>query len=125
MAKTLIDAFVTTFDFDPKGFKKGAQDSERDLEHLKKTTEETANHMKEQGAKAKEFYGELIAKASELFAILAGGHELKEFITHTMEADLATGRLAANVGLSVDLSVVPSISSIGVMIPAVAVLSFR
>jgi hypothetical protein len=98
----VLDAFITTLDLDSKSFKKGAQDSEKDLTHLQKTTEETATHMKEQGAKAKEFYGELIMKASELFAILAGGKELKEFIAHTMEADLSTGRLAKNIGLTVE-----------------------
>ena len=102
MAATVIDAWLITLGLDPKDFNAHIAQVMKDQEKLRKEAEHTAQHMKEKGEEASEFYKELLAKAGELFAFLAGGHEMKEFIHEEQEAEIATLRLSKVLGLTVE-----------------------
>lgn len=69
--------------------------SKEDQEELRRNTEENVGKMKES-------YTELISKVGELFALMAGGMEMKEFFKTTEEGEIATLRLSDMIGMSVE-----------------------
>jgi hypothetical protein len=95
MSGTVIDAFLVTLGLDTKEFHTGVDQSKRDQDELRKNTEENVGKMKES-------YQGLIEKVGQLFALLAGGHELKEFFNSTQENEVATLRLSEMIGMSVE-----------------------
>lgn len=99
---TVIDAFLVTLGLDPEAFSKGVEKVVNDMERTRHEADTTAEHMKEKGGEMKEFYSGLIEKATQLFAILAGGHELKEFIKEMMETEIASSRLAKLLNLTIE-----------------------
>ena len=74
---TILDSFLVTLGLDNKEFKKGANEVTEGIQQVAE-------------------------KAAALFAILAGGMELKEFIHSTMEAEIATLRLSNKIGLNIE-----------------------
>ena len=99
---TIIDAFLITLGLDPKGYHEGVAGAEKDMEKLKKHSTETANHLKEEGERGKEFFRGLLEGALSFFAVIASGRELMNFISETSEADKSTGRLAKALGIGVE-----------------------
>lgn len=95
MSGTIIDAFLVTLGLDTKEFHTGVEQSKNDQDELRRNTEENAGKMKES-------YQGLIEKVGQLFALLAGGHELKEFFNSTQEQEVATLRLSDMIGMSVE-----------------------
>ena len=74
---TILDSFLVTLGLDNHKFKEGAQ-------------EVTAGIQK------------MAVKAGELFAIFAGGMELKEFIHSTIEVEISTLRLSDKIGMNIE-----------------------
>jgi len=99
---TIIDAFLVTLGLDSTKFEQGAEHAKDDLTKLSREAEKTAREMAEKGKEAAQFYGELITKAGELFAVIAGGHELKEFIHSQQEAEIASLRLSKAIGMDIE-----------------------
>ena len=95
MSGTVIDAFLVTLGLDTKEFHTGVEQSKGDQDELRRNTEENAKGMKES-------YQGLIEKVGQLFALLAGGHELKEFFNETEENEVATLRLSNMIGMGVE-----------------------
>ena len=95
MSGTVIDAFLVTLGLDTKEFHTGVERSKDDQNELRRNTEENANKMKES-------YQGLIEKVGQLFALLAGGHEMKEFFNQTQESEVVTLRLSEMIGMSVE-----------------------
>lgn len=99
---TVIDSLLVTLGLDTSQFKEGAKEAKRGLKDLEEEHGNFAEKVKEHGKDAQEFYGALIAKAGQLFAVLAGGQGFKQFMETTMEADKTTGKLAEMLGISVE-----------------------
>ena len=97
----IIDQLVVLLGLDTKGMEEGAKNGKEGLSDFEKEARRVANEVKEQGRVAGEFYTELIEKAAAFFAVIAGGMELKEFVHHTLEAEVSAGRLAKMIDVDV------------------------
>ena len=97
---TIIDTFVVMLGLDTKGMKTGEKEAKEGVKDLEHHMSEAAEHIKEQGAVAGEFYTELAEKAATFFAFIAGGVELKEFVKSEVEAQVETLHLSEMIGMS-------------------------
>lgn len=98
-----IDELVVTLALDPKKFTAGQKQA---LDSFKKTSEEAVKRAKEieaAGGRAAEFFSGLRNQALGLFAILAGGKGIKEFVSYITTSDAALGRLSRNIGVSANV----------------------
>ena len=77
MMATVLDAFLVTLGLDNHEFKKGAEE-------------------------VTEGITKLAEKAAGLFAVFAGGMELKEFIHSTMEVEISTLRLSKAIKMNIE-----------------------
>ena len=96
----LVDSLILQLKLDASGFQKGQKDAEASL---KKTREMAVGHGKgiEQSMRgASETVNKLTLRFLELYAVLTGGKEIKQFISDTTRSDAAIGRFAANMQMS-------------------------
>ena len=99
---TVIDALLVTLNLDNSGFVKGGKQT---AEALKKTRDDvtaTSKELQERGKHAAEFFGKIAASATAMFAVFTAGKSLKDFVHDIATTNAALGRLAPNLGLSVE-----------------------
>jgi hypothetical protein len=99
---TIIDAFLVTLGLDTSNFKKGVSESEEGQKAVRDSATKTAEHMKEQGRNAGEFFTELITKAGEFLGIMMTAEGLKMFAEKELEAEDAGVKLARMMDLNVE-----------------------
>lgn len=96
----LVDSLILSLKLDASGFQKGQKDAETSL---KKTRETAVGHGKGIEASmrgASDGVNKLTLRFLELYAVLTGGKEIKQFISDTTRSDAAIGRFAANMNMS-------------------------
>lgn len=86
------------FGVDNADFKKGAAEVRAETAKTKKQIGDDAKKMAADGKEAAKFFVELRNQAVALFAVLAGGREIKKLIEDTTNATVAVGFLAKNLG---------------------------
>lgn len=97
---SVIDALVVTLGLDPKDFVKGTKATSDNVNQLKKETDKAAKEIERSGKQAAAFFGEIKNQALAMASVFLGGLGIKEFVSQTVTADAATGRLASNLGIS-------------------------
>lgn len=109
---TVIDSLLVTLGLDPKGFKKGVEDSTKAIKPLtdaqKKQTDEETKQAKQREQQAK-IAAQGIAKIRNevlgLAAAYIGTSAIKSFVERITESDARLGFFSRNVGMSTqDLS---------------------
>ena len=109
---TVIDALLVTLGLDPKGFKKGIEDSTKAIKPLtdaqKKQTDEETKQAKERELRAKRAAQGIAKIRSEVLSLAAayvGTSAIKAFVERITESDARIGFFSRNVGMSTqDLS---------------------
>ena len=81
---TIIDALVVTLGLDTRDYEKGTKETERASKKLNDGLGQVRNQV----------FGVLAA--------FAGASGVKQFVSHLIEGDAATGRLAANLGVATE-----------------------
>jgi len=92
---TVIDTLLVVLGLDAKQFKDGASQVDRDLDKVRKSSDQTAKDMELAGKRAAEFFVELRNQALLAAGVLTGGLGLKEFIGQTTAANRQVGNLSA------------------------------
>jgi soluble lytic murein transglycosylase-like protein/prefoldin subunit 5 len=100
VAATLIDSLFVSLGLDASAFQKGAKQTSADVDKVRKDTEKASKDIEAAGKRAANFFGEVKNQALALAAVFMGGLGLKDFISQTASADAASGRLAANLGMT-------------------------
>jgi hypothetical protein len=97
---TVIDELVVELGLDPKKFTQGQQAA---IAAFKRTQDEAtlrAKAIEAAGQRAAQFFTRLRNEALGFFALLVGGHEIKEFVVSMTTANAATNRLGRSIGVS-------------------------
>jgi hypothetical protein len=92
---TVIDTLLVVLGLEAKQFKDGASQVDRDLDKVRKSSQQTAKDMELSGKRAAEFFIELRNQALLAAGVLTGGLGLKEFIGQTTAANRQVGNLSA------------------------------
>ncbi len=98
---SIIDAFLVTLGLDTTNFKKGVDEAEEGQKQTRESADKTAEHLKEKGKSAGEFFTELIAKAGEFLGIMVSVEGLKSFAEKELEAEDAGVKLARMMDINV------------------------
>ncbi len=98
---SIIDAFLVTLGLDTTNFKKGVDEAEEGQKQTRESADKTAEHLKEKGKNAGEFFTELIAKAGEFLGIMMSVEALKSFAEGELEAEDAGVKLARMMDINV------------------------
>jgi hypothetical protein len=101
MSATVIDSLVVTLGLDGSNYKKGAQDNAQDNKKLRDDAQRTAESLVDYGKQGGEFFGQITKKALEFFAVVAAGRGMEQLYTQAVSVGAATGRMAANIGTSI------------------------
>jgi hypothetical protein len=99
---TVIDALLVTLGLDASGIQKGQRDATEALGKTQEAARKAALEMETRGKQAALFYKNIRNEALGLFAAITGGKALTEFYGEVTNTDAATGRLARNIGMSVE-----------------------
>lgn len=97
---TVIEQLVIELGLDPKKFTEGQKAA---IAAFKKTQDEAtlrAKAIEAAGQRAAQFFTRLRNEALGFFALLVGGHEIKEFVVNMTTANAATNRLGRSIGVS-------------------------
>ena len=98
---TLLESLVISIGLDTKPLEQGAKKSKAQIGDLKKSTESAAKDMAQAGKVAGEFFSKIRNEALALFGVFTAGKGIKDFVSDITAGDAATGRLAKNIGVSV------------------------
>ena len=116
----IIDALVVTLNLDAADFKKGVEvattaqkkladeataGQKKAADEQKKTRDDakkTADELHERGKVAADFFKQITEAAISMFAVFTAGKSVKDFIRDVSGTNAALGRLAPNLGLSVE-----------------------
>lgn len=99
---TIIDALVVTLGLDGSSFKKGSDQSKKQLKDLKGDGAATAKDLEARGKQAAKFFSSIKLEALSLLAVLTAGAGLKNFATDQIANSAATARLAQNLNMSTE-----------------------
>ena len=103
---TVIDALMVTLGLDPKAFKKGAKEAEDAQGKLNKTVAKGQTDAEKAGKKAADQMGKFRNEVLRTAAAFVGLNAIKSFVANVTQSDAALGRMATNLGDSIqDLSV--------------------
>lgn len=91
---TVIDALLVTLGLDSKEFRKGSEESQNDLEKLRKKAEDVAQEVKGRGAQAGEFFLKFAERAAVLIGVGVSLHELRQAIVETAGEYVDLAKLA-------------------------------
>jgi len=99
---TIIESFLVTLGFDVSKFKDGSDQATKELNKLKHEVGATGDAMTSMQGKVTEMFAELVSGALLFHEAFKIKDELAEFVHHTVEADVSTGRLAKNLNITVE-----------------------
>lgn len=97
----IIDALFITLGLQTDGFKKGSKEVQDSLEKTGKTADKTGQDLADaMDRKATAAMIRFKNEALAVTAILVGATGLKDWVENTVKANVATGNLSKNIGLS-------------------------
>jgi hypothetical protein len=99
---TVIDALIVTLGLDPANFTQGQKEAVKSLKKTEDEAARTAKELEARGKQAAQFFSQIKNQAIALFAAFTAGEGVKSFVQNMVEGDAAVGRLAKNVGMTVD-----------------------
>lgn len=102
MSATVIDALIVTLGLDPKAFNKGSADARKSLDQTRKEADRTAKEMEQRGKQAALFYTRIRNEALAMFATLAIGGGIKNFVANNIAGAASLGRLSDNLQTSTE-----------------------
>lgn len=88
---TIIDSLIVKLGVDNSGVKKGTDAAKKDLKDVKGAANDTSKAV-----------NSFTREVGAFLAVLGGTQALKHFITDTIDANAAVGRLATNLGIGVE-----------------------
>ena len=109
---TVLDAFIVTLGLDPKGFKQGSAEVQKEREKMEKGARrqdtEEGKRAKQRELEAKKALQAIVKIKNEVLGMAAAfvsASGIKSFVEKITASDAAVGRLSKNLGMSVkDLS---------------------
>lgn len=99
---TIIDELVVRLGLDNKQFKRGQQETVRDLDRTKKQADKTARDIEASGKRAAEFFGQMERAALKFFTVFTVGRGFVNFTQSVVSTGANIARLSRNLGLSAD-----------------------
>lgn len=99
---TIIDELIIKLGLDASGYKRGADQAKGDLRKTSEEAKKRAKEIEDAGKRASAFFTKLRNEALGLFAALAVGRGLTQFVQNTIGAEAAVGRLAKNIGMTTE-----------------------
>jgi hypothetical protein len=99
---TVIDSFVLTFGIDPSGVKKGADVVDRSIKGSVDNARKGATDVEAYGKRWTDSFKSIRSEIVGVGLAFAGFSGLKDFIGSTISATANVGRLAGNIGMSVN-----------------------
>jgi len=99
---TVVDSLIVTLGLDPSGFTQGSKQAAEALLKTRNQSATVAKEMEASGKRAAAFFSQLRNQALLLFAVLAGGRGLKQFISDTTASSAALGKMAVYAGATVE-----------------------
>ena len=99
---TVVDSLIVTLGLDASAYAKGQKEAQEGLRKTRESADATAKELHEKGKLGAEFFGQIRNAAVSMFAVFTAGVGLKEFIRDVTRTDAALGRLAPNIGLTVE-----------------------
>ncbi len=99
---TVVDSLIVTLGLDPKGFTQGRKQAVQDLIDTRTQANRIAKDVESSGKRASAFFSQIRNQALLLFATLAGGKGLKQFISDVTNGDAALGRMALVAGTTTE-----------------------
>lgn len=97
---TIIDSFFAEFSIDPKGVETGSAAIRENLKKNREGVETSGKAFEKFGREGARYLSKLRNEAIGLFLTFQGASSLKGFVTDIITGDAATGRLAANIGMT-------------------------
>jgi len=97
---SLVDALVLTIGLDASKFQKGQKDVEASLKKTRETAVAHGKGIEQSMRSASDGVNKLTLRFLELYAVLTGGKEIKQFIADTTKGDAAIGRFASNMQMN-------------------------
>lgn len=98
----IVDELVVRLGLDNKEFKKGAKETEGQLNKVKGAAATTSKNLQEQGKKGAEFFTQLQKSAVKFFGVMAVGTAAFRAFTNLISSGAHLSRLATNLGTSAD-----------------------
>lgn len=98
----IVDELVVKLGLDNKEFKKGAKETEGQLNKVKGAAATTSKNLQEQGKKGAEFFTQLQKSAVKFFGVMAVGTAAFRAFTNLISSGAHLSRLATNLGTSAD-----------------------
>lgn len=98
----IVDELVVRLGLDNKEFKKGAKETEGQLNKVKGAAATTSKNLQEQGKKGAEFFTQIQKSALKFFSVMAVGTAAFRAFTNLISSGAHLSRLATNLGTSAD-----------------------
>ncbi|MEN6587308.1 MAG: phage tail tip lysozyme, partial [Sulfuricella sp.] len=98
---TIIDTLIVKLGLDSSGFDNGKKKVDSSLKQSGKSAQEAGKQIKQSGKDGASGFEEVSKSALRFFAVLGGTMAIKNYVVQTIEASDAMGRLAKNMGLTV------------------------
>ena len=99
---TIIDSFIAEFTIDGSGAAKGSDEIRQNLKKNREGVEASGKSFEKFGRDGAAFLSKLRNEAVGLFLTFQGASSIKSFVTDIIAGDAATGRLAGNIGMSIN-----------------------
>jgi muramidase (phage lysozyme) len=99
---TVVDELVIKLGLDNTSFRQQLNQSQENVRKVSDEAQKQAKLIESAGDRAASFFTKLRNEALALFALFVGTASIKNFVQQITAADAASGRLATNLGLSVE-----------------------
>ena len=99
---TVIDSLLVVLGLDSSGFDKGRKQTAEGFKKTRDEAEKTGGSLGEFDKKAAAGFASLKNEAIGLFLAFQGASSIKDFVGNMITGDAAAGRLAKNLGMSVN-----------------------
>jgi len=96
----IIDEFIVLFNLDPKKHTAGTKQVLKNQKDLRDDSVKTSREQESQNKRVQESFTTLTRQAAGFVTLLIGANGVKNFVENMINGAAATGRLAANIGLS-------------------------